>query len=206
VRALLLDLDRTLVDVQTFTDYEAAVADVERALGPVELVGVPETEWRSATRIAMATLVALAGDPHRWQLASDLIERHEREAVARATAMSGLDRFLRTTQDVPRAIVTLMGPAAMDDVCGAFGIDVATRVGRSADLVPKPAPDQVLRACRLLGVEPDDSLMLGDSTWDGAAATAAGAAFIGITNGRPSEFAPGTRIASNLDEALSAIG
>ena len=57
MKALLLDLDRTLVDVQTFTDYESAVDDVQRALGPVDLIGVPETEWRSATRTALATQI-----------------------------------------------------------------------------------------------------------------------------------------------------
>jgi phosphoglycolate phosphatase len=205
MKALLLDLDRTLVDVQTYTDYETAVADVSGALGAIELVGVPETEWRSATRTAMATLVALAGDPDRWQRASDLIERCERDAVPQSVAMPGLVPFLQGIQDIPRAIVTLMGPGAMDAVCATFNIDVAVRVGRSADLVPKPAPDQVLRACRLLGVAPAEALMLGDSTWDGAAAAAAGAAFIGITNGRPSEFPPGTRVVSDLGEALSLI-
>ena len=153
MKALLLDLDRTLVDVQTFTDYESAVDDVQRALGPVDLIGVPETEWRSATRTAMAMLVALSGDADRWQLASDLIERHERHAVTGATAMPGLDAFLNATQHRARSIVTLMGPGAMDMVCERFRIDVATRVGRSADLAPKPAPDQVARACLLLGID-----------------------------------------------------
>ena len=203
--ALLLDLDRTLVDVQTFTDYESAVDDVQRALGPVDLIGVPETEWRSATRTAMAMLVALSGDADRWQLASDLIERHERHAVTGATAMPGLDAFLNATQHRARSIVTLMGPGAMDMVCERFRIDVATRVGRSADLAPKPAPDQVARACLLLGIDPGDAVMLGDSTWDAGAAAAAGAGFIGITNGRPSEFGQGTMVVEDLTGALTLI-
>ncbi len=205
MKALLLDLDRTLVDVQTFTDYEAAVADVERELGSIDLVGVPETEWRSATRTAMGMLVALAGDPDRWQTASDLIERHERRAVAEAQPMPGLTAFLDATADMTRAIVTLMGPGAMDLVCERFEIDVPVRVGRAADMVPKPAPDQVVRACGRLGVDPPNAVMIGDSTWDGAAADAAGAEFIGLTNGRASEFPEGTTLASNLEAALAYL-
>jgi HAD superfamily hydrolase (TIGR01509 family) len=205
MNALLLDLDRTLVDVQTFTDYEAAVADVEREMGSIDLVGVPETEWRSATKTAMAILVALAPDPDRWQQASDLIEYHEREAVAQATAMPGLRPFLESTAARTRAIVTLMGPGAMNLVCERFDIDVPVRIGREADMVPKPAPDQVLRACSRLGVEPSSSVMIGDSTWDETAALAAGASFIGLTNGRASEFGSGTPLAENLAEVLGHL-
>jgi HAD superfamily hydrolase (TIGR01509 family) len=206
LKALLLDLDRTLVDVQTFTDYESAVADVERELGTVDLIGVPATEWRSATRTAMAMLVALSGDPARWQQASDLIEHHERHAVAQATAMPGLRSFLDDTRHHSRSIVTLMGPGAMNMVCDRFGIEVDVRVGRSAGLAPKPAPDQVSHACELLGVPPFDAVMLGDSTWDSGAASAAGARFVGITNGRPSEFEAGTIVARDLEEASQLIG
>jgi phosphoglycolate phosphatase-like HAD superfamily hydrolase len=203
--ALVLDLDRTLVDVQTFTDYSAAVADVEREMGAIELVDVPDTEWRSATRTAMAMLVALAGDPDRWQQASDLIERHELAAVDQAVAMPGLDGFLAATAGVPRAIATLMGPTAMDAVCERFAIGVPLRVGRESDMVPKPAPDQVLRACQLLAVDPADAKMLGDSTWDREAALAAGAGFVGLTNGRPSEFPPGTVLAEDLNAAVPLL-
>ena len=72
-------------------------------------------------------------------------------------------------------------------------------------MVPKPAPDQVVRACARLGVEPSSSVMVGDSTWDEAAALAAGASFIGLTNGRASEFGSGTPLAEDLNEVLGHL-
>jgi HAD superfamily hydrolase (TIGR01549 family) len=204
-RPLLLDLDRTLVDVQSFTDYPAAVADVEGEMGTIELGELPETEWASATKRAMAILVALAPDPNRWQQASDLIEVHERAAVSQAEAMPGLGEFLTATASRPRVIVTLMGPGAMDLVCDRFGIDVPLRIGRTAGLVPKPAPDQVVAACELLGVAPAAVAMLGDSTWDREAALAAGADFIGLTNGKASEFPEGTPLATSLVDGLRLL-
>ncbi len=40
---LLIDLDRTLVDIQTFTDYEAAIANLEERFGDLPGADVPQT-------------------------------------------------------------------------------------------------------------------------------------------------------------------
>lgn len=206
LEALLLDLDRTLVDVQTFTDYGAALEDVDRELGSIEVRKLPETAWASATRRAMGVLVSLADDPVRWERASAVIEAHELAAVPRASPMPGLAPFLEATAQIPRAVVTLMGGRAMDAVCERFEIDVAVRVSRQSGFVPKPAPDQVLAACLRLGVDPAQATMLGDSSWDEAAAIAAGTGFLGLTNDTPSEFSAGTTIVTDLPAALEALG
>jgi phosphoglycolate phosphatase-like HAD superfamily hydrolase len=119
--------------------------------------------------------------------------------------MPGLDAFLAATAPMPRAIVTLMGEQAMDAVCERFRIDIATRVGRRVELAPKPAPDQPTAACAELGVDPAAAAMLGDSLWDQVAAEAAGVGFIGLTNGRPSEFRVGTTLATDLGAAVSLL-
>lgn len=80
------------------------------------------------------------------------------------------------------------------------GIDVL--VPRRADLAPKPAPAQLLEACRLLDAAPSTAVMVGDSSWDELAAGAAGSDFIGLTNGGPSEFSPDTATIPSL-QALS---
>jgi HAD superfamily hydrolase (TIGR01509 family) len=52
------------------------------------------------------------------------------------------------------------------------------------DEVPrsKPAPDGVLEACRALGVEPSETILIGDSRFDEGAAKAAGVAFRWFTS------------------------
>lgn len=49
-----------------------------------------------------------------------------------------------------------------------------------ATLRPKPAPDIVLEACRVLGVAPAHALVVGDSAYDREAARAAGVPFAGL--------------------------
>lgn len=199
--ATLFDLDRTLVDVQTYTDYGAALADVEQLISDWVDPPTPPTGWDGPTRRAMGVLVALGGDP-RWQAVSDVIETYERSAVQRSRAMPGLETALAVTADRPRAVVTLLPPGTASLVLEQYGIDIPVLIGRRPDLAPKPAPDQVLAACRELGVLPGEAVMIGDSTWDAVAAEAAGCGFIGVTNGGPSEFGD-RRAAPTLPEALA---
>ncbi len=201
MRGLLLDLDRTLVDLQTYTDYEAALVDLEERLGDLPGAEVPDTYWRPATLRAMEVLTALAGDD-RWHVASEVIEAHELAAVPRSTAMDGLDVFLAGIAGMPAAVVTLTGPEAARRALDRHGIDLPVVVGRRADLAPKPAPDQLLAAARLLGMEPGDLTMIGDSSWDGEAAVGAGTGFVGVGS---KDFGPSTPVGRDLVEVLGLL-
>lgn len=53
-------------------------------------------------------------------------------------------------------------------------------VGGTDVPLPKPAPDMVLRACELLGVGPQEAILVGDSRYDREAARAAGVRFVGF--------------------------
>jgi HAD superfamily hydrolase (TIGR01549 family) len=44
---------------------------------------------------------------------------------------------------------------------------------------PKPDPEIIIKACKKLGVDPKQAVMVGDSTYDEQAAAAAGCGFIG---------------------------
>lgn len=201
IRGLVFDLDRTLVDVQSFTDYGAALAHVRRLVAAWPEVSTPATGWDAATRSCMDVLVALAGGP-RWQLVSDAIERREQAAVPRSVPMPGLRAILDATAHLPRAVATLLPAGAARAVLDRHGIAVDTLVTRRSDLAPKPAPDACLEAVAALGCgdAPGSVLMVGDSTWDLACAQAAGAAFVGLRNGGRSEFPPGVDTVEDLAE------
>jgi phosphoglycolate phosphatase len=203
VRALLFDLDRTLVDVQSVTDYAAARRDAEVAAGDLVPPPVPGTDWTPDTVASMALLVACAGHP-RWHAVSAAIEVHERGAVTGSRAMPGLHRAWAATADVPRAVVTLLTEEVTRRALAHHGVPGADRVlvvGRDAGRRPKPAPDGLLAACERLGVATADTVMVGDSTWDLEAARAAGTGFVGVpvTEGA---MPPGTLVAADLEEAV----
>ncbi|MDH3500299.1 MAG: HAD-IA family hydrolase [Acidimicrobiia bacterium] len=196
---LLLDLDRTLVDVQSYTDYDAAVAGLPKKVRSAR-VETPETEWDSATRHAMDILVAWAGTD-RWQEISDHIELFESEAVVQSRRMPGVFDFLDAVSGLPIVVVTLMGPRAARAALVRHGIDLPIVLGRESTYQPKPAPDQLLAGCARMDLDPAEVVMIGDSSWDAAAAAAAGCGFVGLTLGKPCEFSPSTTVVEWLMDA-----
>lgn len=204
--AILFDLDRTLVDVQSFTDYAAAWRDLQAA-GLAATADMPPTNWDRPTLACMAALAALAGTPD-WEDASTLVEAREAAAVAVSRRMPGVDAALEAAGDRPTVVVTLMGERAARAALAHHGIAVDHLLGRRPGLQPKPAPDQVRAACALVGVEPSAAVMIGDSTWDARAARSAGAAFIGVTNGSVDEFTPAldaVTVVTDLAEAAALL-
>ncbi len=179
--AVLFDLDRTLIDAQTHTDYVSAAADVRAQIGDWSDVAVPDTEWDAPTVECMATLVALSGDD-RWDAVSDSIERYELATAARSTTMPGLADALAATAHLSRAVVTLLPERAARAILNLHGVEIATLIPRRSDYRPKPAPDQIVHALDTLGVAAGDAVFIGDSSWDAQAAGAAGVRFVGVTN------------------------
>jgi HAD superfamily hydrolase (TIGR01509 family) len=203
--AVLLDLDRTLVDVETHVDYAAAVRDLAAADLLAPAAGTTrDTSWGTATVQAMDALVALADDD-RWARASELVARHEVVAVDRARPMPGLRPFLEAVAGAPTAVVTLLSDAATTRVLAAHDIRVDVVVARRPGLRPKPAPDQVVAALEGLGVAATEAIMLGDSERDEAAARGAGVRFIGLTNGRRESRFTSDSVVADLRGAIALL-
>ncbi|WP_420612381.1 HAD family hydrolase [Candidatus Spongiisocius sp.] len=207
MKAVLFDLDRTLIDLQTYTDYGAALEDVEFMIGSWDDPPAPATDWDAPTQRCMSILVALSGDP-RWDNVSEAIAFHEMAAVTASHAMPRLEEALELAQDIPRAVVTLVAEAPARAVLARHGVDIPVLVPRRPDLRPKPAADQLLEACRLLDVAPSVTVMIGDSTWDAEAAAGAGCGFVGVaaTRDGANRFGSGVIAAGDLAVALEVAG
>jgi phosphoglycolate phosphatase len=205
--AVLLDLDKTLVNVEDGIDYCAALAELRARLpDAVGDVGT-ETSWGRCTRPVIGVLGALAGTP-AWPDAAAIVERFEVAGVPRSFAMPGLADLLRVIDPARAAIVTLLGPAATAQVIERhIAIRPAVVVARDPTLRPKPAPDQALEALRRLGVSAAGAVMVGDSEVDEATARAAGIRFIGVSNGRPDHRFGGDRtVVADLHGVAELLG
>jgi phosphoglycolate phosphatase-like HAD superfamily hydrolase len=201
--AVLLDLDRTLVDVQSFTDYDAAW-DVVRRHAPADADLGPTTGWTSSTRACMALLGSLPPG-ETWTTVDRAVADHEHRAVEQSTAMPGVHEFLAALVGRPTAVVTLLPHDVATAVLARHGLEVDVVVGRDPHVRPKPSGDGLRQALGALQ-HGGDAVMVGDSTWD-AAARDAGTRFVGV-HAPPSEFAapfPDVPVRVSLAEALGHL-
>lgn len=202
VQGYIFDLDRTLVDLQSFTDYAAALRDVSALVGEHEAAAVPDADWDAPTLTTMAILVALAGD-ERWEAASRAVAAHERAAIPQSIAMPGLESLEDALAGAPRAVVTLLPEDVARDALEHHGIHVDVIIGRDPHIPAKPSGAGLVVAAERLGVQVTKCVMIGDSTWDHAAAVDAGAAFIGVPVSTTA-FAANVPVAEGLLAALAA--
>ncbi len=185
--AVLFDLDGTLVDtVETRIDawieaLEAAELPTTRdRLGP--LIGVDGK--RLAREIA-----ALAGAPiddHR----AEEIDRRSGEIYERLNSAPVALPGVRAVVDAIEAkglawsIATSSRRDQVATSVAALGLDGEPSIVDASHVEhAKPEPDLLLLAAEQLGIDPARCWYIGDSTWDMAAAVAAGMIPIGVTVG-----------------------
>jgi phosphoglycolate phosphatase len=202
---LLLDLDRTLVNVEPFIDYCAALAEIREILPDWDAPS-PDQAWGACTRTAMALLAAHVGHPS-WLVASDAVEQYELAGAAASTPMPGLAAFAARLDPARTAVVTLLTDAAARLALARHAVpEPAAVVGRRLGLRPKPAPDGIEAALAALRAAPAAAVMVGDSEVDEAAARSAGVRFVGITNGRPTHgFSSEAIVVPDLDAAAGVL-
>ncbi len=185
--ALLFDLDGTLID----SVYQHVIA-WRTAL---TTVGIDLSVWRIHRRIGMSGglfVSALLRETGR-SLNDEEIEKlqkvHARaylEQVDTVRALPGSSDLLGylTERGVPWAIATSGRMETAHSALGMLGLPEETPlITRDMVRFAKPDPDLFLAAASLLGVDPRDSMVVGDSVWDLLAARRAGALGIGLQTG-----------------------
>lgn len=182
VRAVLLDLDGTLLD--TAPEIAAAAADMLAELGlePVPAPRVREFIGRGIPSLVRRTLeTSLGRVPDERRIGSAIesfffnyAKRNGRSASAYPGVREGLDEM--RGRGLALACVTNKTAQFTVPLLKATGLDTYFKAVISGDSLAKkkPEPDPLLAACGRLGVAASEALMVGDSTNDALAARAAG--------------------------------
>jgi HAD superfamily hydrolase (TIGR01549 family) len=181
---VILDVDGTLVD----TNYQHAIA-WHRALRGV---GFAVQLWRIHRHIGMggdqivAALVGEDGERAHGEEAREAEGEAYAELIGEVQAMEGATELLRELGEAGHQVV-LSSSAKADEVDHYLDLldahDLVDGWTTSADVDrTKPEPDLIEVALRKAeGDRP--ALMIGDSTWDVKAATAAGAPTLAVLTG-----------------------
>jgi HAD superfamily hydrolase (TIGR01549 family) len=186
-QAFLFDLDGTLVD----SVYQHVLAWREALDG----CGIELSVWKIHRKIGMSgglfvnALVRETGRALSAEQTARLQELHRaayRERAPQIRALPGARELLAmlTSLGVPWAIATSgylqsAGPT-IEQLDVPEGVPIVTRdqVARA-----KPDPDLFLAAAEQLGVDIEDSVVVGDSVWDLLAARRARALGVGLLTG-----------------------
>jgi HAD superfamily hydrolase (TIGR01509 family) len=185
--AFLFDLDGTLIDsvYQNVIAWRAALRKLDIDL----------SVWRIHRRIGMSGglfVSALLRETGRSLSAADiqsLQHDHAAEYLAQLDSVQPLPgaRDLLaalTRQGVPWAIATSGRQALAQAGLDILGLPAdAPLVTRDMVQHAKPDPDLFLAAAALIGVNPAQAWVVGDSVWDLLAARRAGALGIGVLSG-----------------------
>ena len=185
--AFLFDLDGTLID----SVYQHVIAWREA----LEQVDLSLAVWKIHRRIGMS------GGLFVTALRREVGEELDDETVARLPDLHN-DAFLRhydgvrplpgasellgslTEQGIPWAIATSGAERTAGRSRALLGLpEDVPMVTRDQVRYAKPDPDLFLTAAEKIGVDIEDSIVVGDSVWDLLAARRAGALGIGLLSG-----------------------
>jgi histidinol-phosphate phosphatase family protein len=182
------------------------------AAGPIEARRRPPRARRPRAVLfdrdgTLVVDVPYNGDPTRVELAPGARQAIDRlrdagVALAIVSNQSGVGRGLLTLGDVAavnRRIEELLGPLGPWLVCPHGPHDGCD--------CRKPAPGLVLRAAAMLGVGPEDCVVIGDTGADVEAARTAGARAVLIPNAatRHEEIAAADEVAPDLERAINRV-
>jgi 2-phosphoglycolate phosphatase len=177
-RAVLLDLDGTLVDTAPDLAYAANQVRAEAGLPPL-----PAARYRSVASAGARGLLHvglnLGPDDPDYAARRESFLQHYRANLARESRLfPGIDAVLAgfEAKGVPWGVVTNKPQWLTEPLLTALGL--ATRaacvVGAIEGQRVKPDPDPLLRACAALTLPARDCVYVGDDRRDVVAARAAG--------------------------------
>jgi phosphoglycolate phosphatase len=216
-RAVLFDLDGTLID--SAPDIAAAVNELlsHSSRGPLTLAEVTSMIGNGVEKLVERAFAATIGGAlapaalRREQMAMvDIYANHLTQlTVPMPSAPDVLEVFHGdgillglVTNKPQRFIETILDHLGMSSLFGAV-------IGGDAGVAKKPAPDMLLAAMQQLGVEPWNTVMVGDSTSDVEAARAAGVPSVVVRGGYsnvPLEQLGADSVIGGLDELAGAFG
>lgn len=189
-RAVLFDLDGTLID--SAPDIAAAVNELlgQRKLGPLSLADVKSMIGNGVEKLVERAFTASGNrlgpdELKREHMAMmDIYARHlTGSTVLMPDVVSTLDELHGA--GIALGLVTNKPQRFIETILDHFGLShlFGVAIGGDSGVAKKPAPDMLLAAMEELGAEPWNTVMVGDSPADVESARAAGASAVLVRGG-----------------------
>lgn len=206
VRAILFDLDGTLVDSER--GYAEATAVCLARAFDLHLTADDRAYGTGRSWVAIHAYLHERYPAMTWdrdRLIAEVAAESRRLFAERGVAvLPGALAVVARFAAYPRALVTGSSRAEAHHMLGLLGLTDSFAFTVCAEDVPrsKPAPDGYLAACAALGVAPADAVVVEDSAAGCAAGRAAGCAVIAVAAGNSGgqDQSAAHRVIATLDE------
>jgi HAD superfamily hydrolase (TIGR01509 family) len=189
VKAVIFDLDGTIT--QPFFDFDVIRKEMglEKDAGPV---------WEAMTQMG----------PQERRRAQRILDSYEQRAVRESQLNPGARETLRALRNagIPIGVLTRNRRSNVLEVARKHDLQFDAIVDREDGPV-KPDAFGVLRLCERFGVEPQETIVVGDYLFDMLCARAAGAGAVLLANHqKAAEFAGSADITiERVDEILDIV-
>jgi N-acetyl-D-muramate 6-phosphate phosphatase len=175
--ALLLDLDGTLLDTAPDMGGALNLLRAEHDLEPLPAAAIRPVVSHGAVRLVALGFPEAAGDDFET-LRLRFLDLYAANLAVGTRLFPGFDAVLDSleAQGLPWGIVTNKPGWLTDPLLAALGLDRRAACAVSGDTLAerKPHPLPLLHAARLVGVEPERCVYVGDAERDIQAGRAAG--------------------------------
>jgi len=170
-KAFIFDLDGTLVDA--LPDIRANANRALKSLGYDFELSPEETKPHvggGAQKLASSVLGKPMDDPDTMALYHAFADIYEQHPADFGGPFPGVMQALDTlkAKGIPMSCVTAKPAKARIKVLDALGLTSYLSLALSPEdgFAKKPAPDMLVECCRVMGVEPKDTVMVGDTRFD----------------------------------------
>ena len=170
-KAFIFDLDGTLVDA--LPDIQANANRALKQCGYDFQMTLAETQPHvggGAQKLASNVLGKPMDDPATMQLYHAFADIYEKHPADFGVPFPGVMEVLNTLRDkgIPMSCVTAKPAKARIQVLDALGLTPYLTLALSPEdgFAKKPAPDMLLECCRAMGVDPSETVMVGDTRFD----------------------------------------
>ncbi|MDX8407018.1 MAG: HAD family hydrolase, partial [Mariprofundaceae bacterium] len=178
IEAVCLDMDGTIVDA-----FPPIIRALNQTFREFDLPQMTADEVKRHTGRGDCSMKALFGE-RREEASIRFLEIHDEDYLHNIKPLPGARELLDWLQNesIPCAIVTSKSQSRAEAQLQVLGWDglIGEVIGKLDGRPEKPDPTTVRMACSALGVEPADTVMVGDGVADMKAASRAGSRGLGI--------------------------
>jgi N-acetyl-D-muramate 6-phosphate phosphatase len=170
-KAFIFDLDGTLVDA--LPDIRANLNRALESLGYKFSISLDETRPHvggGAQKLAANVLGKPMDDPDTMALYHAFADIYEKHPADFSKPFPGVIQVLDAlrAKEIPMCCVTAKPAKARVQVLDALGLTPYLSLALSPEdgFAKKPAPDMLVECCRVMGVPPAATVMVGDTRFD----------------------------------------